>query len=99
MRPLLPRDADLEVEHLPPPDKEQTAYNFDVAFLSGDGKDMSWIVRACRAAGSMASSEHLGFRPFWLLSRTSGPVFASAGPGLLTSNDPPDAAAISLRSA
>ena len=51
MRPLLPRDADLEVEHLPPPDKEQTAYNFDVAFLSGDGKDMSWIVRACRAAG------------------------------------------------
>ena len=39
MRPLLPRDADLEVEHLPPPDKEQTAYNFDVAFLSGDGKD------------------------------------------------------------
>ena len=27
------------MEHLPPPDKEQTAYNFDVAFLSGDGKD------------------------------------------------------------
>ena len=57
MRPLLPRDADLEVEHLPPPDKEQTAYNFDVAFLSGDGKDMSWIVRGmsgCRCQRTVA---------------------------------------------
>ncbi|CAE7948434.1 dnajc21 [Symbiodinium sp. KB8] len=32
--------ANAKVEHLPPPDKEQTAYNFDVAFLSGDGKDI-----------------------------------------------------------
>ena len=29
----------LEVEHLPPPDKEQTMYNFEVSFVSGEGKD------------------------------------------------------------